>query len=81
MKKTTEDILAELTPIFCDVFELDDVTLTLETTANDIEAWDSLAHIQLIMALGSHFNVRFSSQEIIGWKSVADIVASIQAQV
>ncbi len=76
--KTTEEILAELQPIFCDVLDLDTLTLTPETTANDIEEWDSLAHIQLVMAIGKHFNIRFTTQEMSSWASIADIVASIQ---
>lgn len=76
--KTPEDILAELQPIFRETLDLDDLTLTPATTAEDVEEWDSLAHIQLIMAMSRHFGIRFTTQEMTAWRSVADIITSIQ---
>ncbi len=77
MKKTPEEILAEIQPIFQEVLDVENLTLTPETVANDIEEWDSLSHIQLVMAIGRHYNIRFTTQEIVAWKTVADIIQSI----
>lgn len=77
---TNGQLLQELTPIFCDVMDLDSIHLTPETSAADIEAWDSLAHIQLVMALSKHFHVTFTTQEITSWQTLADILSTLQAK-
>ena len=46
----------------------------------DIEAWDSLAHIQLVMALSKHFHITFTTQEITSWQTLADILSTLQAK-
>ena len=56
MEKTA--IMAKLTDVFKDVFDLDDVVLTYDTTADDIEDWDSLEHINLISAVESTFMMK-----------------------
>lgn len=76
MEKT--DILNTLTEIFKDVLDREDITLTEQTTANDIEEWDSLSHIQIVVAVEKRFKIRFVSQEIQNWKNVGEIVTSIQ---
>ena len=65
-----EVIYKKLNEIFCDVLDLDDIELTDETTANDIEEWDSLAQIQLVVAIEKAFGLKFTSQEIVDWKNV-----------
>jgi acyl carrier protein len=72
------EIYEKLNEIFCDVLDLDEIELTDETTANDIEEWDSLAQIQLVVAIEKAFGLKFNSQEIVNWKNVGDMVISIQ---
>lgn len=72
------EIYKKLNEIFCDVLDLDEIELTDETTANDIEEWDSLAQIQLVVAIEKAFGLKFNSQEIVNWKNVGDMVMSIQ---
>lgn len=72
------EIYEKLNEIFCDVLDLDDIELNDETTANDIEEWDSLAQIQLVVAIEKAFGLKFTSQEIVEWKNVGDMVMSIQ---
>lgn len=74
------DILQTVTAVFRDVLDNDDITLTRQTTAMDVEDWDSLNHIQLVVALERHFNIRFSSQEILRWKNVGEMLDSISAK-
>ena len=71
------DIYSKLNDIFIDVLDLDDVNLTDATSANDIEEWDSLSHIQLIVAVEKTFGIKFTSLEIMKWKNVGEMVDSI----
>jgi len=72
-----EEIIKEITPIFLDVLDIDKIDLREETTANDIEEWDSLNHIQLVVAIEKYFNIKFTSQEIQGWVNVGDMCKTI----
>ena len=69
-----EKIKARLTEIFQDVFDDDSITLTEKTTADDIDAWDSLEHITLISAVEKVFKMRFSMKEVSGMKNVGEMI-------
>jgi len=75
-----EDILKKVNEIFIDVLEDDNIVLTYETTADDVEDWDSLNHIHLVVAVEKGFKVRFTSQEIQSWKNVGEMIDSIIAK-
>jgi len=62
------------------VLDNDDIVLTYDTTANDVEDWDSLNHIQLVVAIEKKFKVRFTTQEIQSWDNVGSIVNSVIAK-
>ena len=66
-------ILPQINEIFKDVFEDDDLVVTRETTAHDIEEWDSLMHVTLIVNVEKTFGVKFSSSEISALKKVGDL--------
>ncbi len=70
-------MLDEITDIFKEVLDLDDVVVYGETVASDIPEWDSLNHIQLIVAIEKHFKVKFTSMEIMSWKNVDDMCNGI----
>lgn len=71
------EIFNKLNKIFCEILDLDEVTLTDDTSANDIEEWDSLAQIQLIVAIEKAFSIKFNSQEILNWKNVGAMIDCI----
>jgi acyl carrier protein len=56
---------------------LDEVALTDSTTADDIEEWDSLSHVQLVVAIEKAFGIKFTALEIMKWKNVGELVDSI----
>lgn len=77
---TNEQLLQEIAPIFREVMDLESIHLTPETSAGDIDAWDSLAHIQLVMALSKHFHISFATQEITSWQTLGDILSTLQSK-
>jgi len=76
-----QTIFKKLNEIFIDVLDLDEVELTDATNANDIEEWDSLSHIQLIVAIEKSFGIKFTSLEIMKWKNVGEMVNSIEEKI
>ena len=70
-------LLSEVQHIMRDVLDDENIVLTETTTANDVDGWDSLTHIQLIVAIEKHFKIRFSSKEILSWKNVGEMLDSI----
>lgn len=76
----SNQILKEVNDIFINVLDEDDIVLTRDTVADDIEEWDSLTHIQLVVAIEKHFQVKFTSSEIQGFKNVGGMCDSIFAK-
>lgn len=72
-----EQVLEELTGIFREEFDDEGIVLTEETTSEDIEEWDSLEHINLIVAVEEHFGIKFSMNEVTGMKNVGAMVEII----
>lgn len=72
------EILKQVNDIFIDTLDNEDVVVEELTTANDIEEWDSLTHIQLVVAIEKHFKIRFTSKEIQSWNNVAEMLNCIQ---
>jgi acyl carrier protein len=68
------DALQKLNEVFQEVFDDDELVVTLETTAADVDGWDSLMHVRLIICIEKAFHVRFSSSEVAALKSVGDLV-------
>ena len=75
-------IIDQIRAIMNDVFEadLDEASVTTETTANDIEEWDSLAHVRLMVSVERKFGLKFTNHEIRSLKKVGDFVVLIQSK-
>ncbi len=78
---TMIEILARLNEIFQDVFLDDELTISPETSAKDIEDWDSVSHVTMIITVEKAFGVRFSSREVAGLNNVGELAALIEAKV
>ncbi len=74
------EILSQINNVFVDVLDNDSVVIKEETTANDVEEWDSLTHIQLVVAIEKNFKIRFNSSEIQSWKNVGEMINCIQSK-
>ena len=67
-----------LTEVFQDVFDDDELELFDEMTAEDVEEWTSLTHIQLIVAVEKKFGVKFTTVEVMKLKNVGEFIALIE---
>jgi len=61
------EIITRVQDIFRDVLENDEIELSEETTSDDIEEWDSLSHIQLVVTIEKELGIKFTSYEITSW--------------
>ncbi|MEO8087443.1 MAG: acyl carrier protein [Bacteroidota bacterium] len=74
------EILAQVTALFKRVFENEHINVAMETTADDIDEWDSLNHTAMIGEVEKHFSIRFKLKEMLGFKNVGDMVRTIDAK-
>ncbi|MDD2898184.1 MAG: acyl carrier protein [Desulfuromonadaceae bacterium] len=66
-----------LNQIFCMVFDDDSIKIQPDMTANDVDGWDSLSHVNLITTIEAKFNIRFSQKELLKQRNVGNLVADI----
>jgi acyl carrier protein len=78
--KNMVEIYERLTSIFHDVFDDEDIVLTADLTADEVAEWDSLRHIQLILAVQKSFKIRFSAADILSLNNVGDLATLIKAK-
>jgi len=74
---STESIINELQPIFRDVLDLPSLQLQANSNATNVDGWDSLSHINLVMAIESHYNVKFALGELQQLKNVGEMAELI----
>lgn len=71
---TREEAYERLTKVFRDVFDDEDIVLCDETTADDIEDWDSFEHINLVVAVEDEFSFKIPMGKVITMKNVGEMV-------
>jgi acyl carrier protein len=76
----TEAHYAKLTQVFHDVFDDDSIVVHARLTADDVDEWDSLTHIRLVMAVEKAFGLKFSAAEVERLRNVGDLVTLIEAK-
>jgi len=74
----SDKILEEIQEIFRDILDQQNLVIHPETNADEVEDWDSLNHIQLVVAIEKHFKMRFTSKEIQSWKNVGEMIICIK---
>ena len=73
-------ILKIINQVFIDFLE-EEIEISEETSAADVEGWDSLTHIILIVETEKKFNIKFNSNEISNWKNVGEMILSIESKI
>jgi acyl carrier protein len=71
----------KLSDIFRMVFDAPDLVVRPEMTAGDVEGWDSLSHVNLIVAIEAGFSIKFTQKELLSFKNVGDLVTATEAKV
>ena len=75
---TRNEILSQINEIFIDTLDNEDIVVKETTKAEDVDEWDSLTHILLVVAIEKHFKISFKSNEIQNWKDVGAMMDCIQ---
>jgi len=75
------EIMAKLNEIFCDVFDDEDIVLTDATNSDNIEDWDSLEQINLLVAIEKQFSIKFSLADVADLENVGAMVDLIERMV
>jgi acyl carrier protein len=71
---TRDELLGKVTEVIQDQLDLDALQLTMDTTAADVEGWDSLANVRIMIALEQAFDVRFSTNQITSIENVGQLL-------
>lgn len=74
------DVIEPLAKIFREVFDDEEITLSRGMTADNIDGWDSLSHVNLIVTIETRFAIRFSQKELLTFKNVGDLMDCIQSK-
>jgi acyl carrier protein len=81
MNMERSEILKRVEQIFREELGQDDIVLNDETTAEDVDGWDSLSHVQLVAVMEDAFGIEFSSRKILSWDNVGDLINTIEKKI
>jgi acyl carrier protein len=71
------EILNEVNLIFQEVLDDQNIIINYDSSSENVDDWDSLAHIQLIVAIEKKFKVKFTAKEMVEWKNVGEMIENI----
>ncbi|HPZ10254.1 MAG TPA: acyl carrier protein [Candidatus Eremiobacteraeota bacterium] len=72
------NIFDDLNSIFREVFDDDTIEVNDSTTADDVDGWDSLSHVNLIVTIEQRFKIKFGTKELLTFKNVGDLRRAIE---
>ncbi len=68
------EVLNKLNEIFSDLFDMEDIVISRDTTASDVNGWDSLMHITLVSEVEDVFNIKFTMKQILEMQNVGEMI-------
>ena len=74
------NVFEDIKEILIDIFDDEDLEITLNTCADDIEDWDSLAQMNIMVSISKHFKIKFSVEEIATLHNIGDLVKAVEAK-
>ena len=80
IKMKREEIFKKVSIIFKEVLEDDDIIISEDQGAKDIDEWDSLTHIMLIVETEKEFQLKFLSSEIANWNNIGEMITAIESK-
>ena len=75
------ELLKQVNDIFIDILDNDQIKLNEDTTVLDVEEWDSLTHIHLVVAIEKRFNIKFTTTETQSWNNVGELIDSVTKKI
>ncbi len=75
------DVLQKVNLIFKDVLEDDSIVITRSTSSADVEQWDSLNHIYIVVEIEKAFHIKFKAEEVQNWDNVGELVDAIESKI
>jgi acyl carrier protein len=81
MTMELSEILKQVNKIFVELFDDEGIVLKESSDTSDIEAWDSLNHIQVITAVEKHFRIRFALNDLLNFQNIGDLCRGIQCRI
>lgn len=72
------EMLSQINEIFVDTLDIEDIEIVESTQAEDVDEWDSLTHIMLVVAVEKSFKIKFTSAEIQSWNNVGEMMNCMQ---
>ncbi|WP_109300658.1 acyl carrier protein [Aquimarina sp. AU474] len=76
-----EEILSKVTEAFTTVLEHNNFQLTNETTANDVDGWESITHMMIITEVEKVFNIKFKLMDLMNMNNVGDLLNTIESEI
>lgn len=80
-QKQQQHVWDELNNVFCEVFSDDSIHISGKMTSNDIDGWDSMSHLNLILAIENKFNINFTQRELMKQRDVSDLFEDIKSKI
>lgn len=74
-----EKVFEKVAEIICEVLDAEDLELTEETTANDVEDWDSLSHLSIVNEIETEFKIKFTLAEVQGSKNIGEFINALMS--
>lgn len=75
-----DEIIKQVNIIFIDLFEDESIVLNEHSDTSNIEAWDSLNHIQVITAIEKKFKIRFELNDLLNFQNIGDLCRGVQSK-